>query len=101
MKLGSLPVVILLLCTSSVAWKPVSATNGSTNASNSSLVGYTTEGSHSEVEAKHEENSKCGDVEHEEFDSQVRLARVEFRRVETIFVVLMFIMVVVLAKMCK
>ncbi len=41
---------------------------------------------------------------HEEnrtFDSQVRLAGVEFERVDTIFIVLMFIMVVVLAKMGK
>ena len=39
--------------------------------------------------------------EEREFDSDIRLARVEFERVETIFVILVFIMVVVLAKMSK
>ena len=37
--------------------------------------------------------------EEEEFDSTVYLARFEFHRVETIFTVLVFIMVVVMAKM--
>lgn len=37
--------------------------------------------------------------EEREFDSTVYLARLEFHRVETIFTILVFIMVVVLAKM--
>jgi hypothetical protein len=37
--------------------------------------------------------------EEEEFDSAVHIARLEFHRVETIFTILVFIMVVVLAKM--
>lgn len=42
------------------------------------------------------------DVSEEEgFDSTVYIARLEFHRVETIFTVLVFIMVVVLAKMGK
>ena len=55
---------------------------------------------HAATEEHAKEGSECEDEEHQ-FDSQVRLARVEFERVETIFVVLVFIMVVVLAKMCK
>lgn len=39
--------------------------------------------------------------EEEEFDSTVYLARFEFHRVETIFTVLVFIMVVVMAKMSE
>ena len=50
--------------------------------------------------AKHEEEDKCRKHHEEgEFDSSVRIARFEFERVETIFIILVFIMVVVLAKM--
>ena len=42
-----------------------------------------------------------GGEEEKEFDSEVHIARLEFERVETIFTILVFIMVVVLAKMGK
>lgn len=54
-------------------------------------------------ELAHEEGEEevdiCGEEEEREFDSSVQIARVEFHRVETIFIILAFIMVVVLAKM--
>lgn len=46
-----------------------------------------------------EENTGGMEEEEREFDSTVYIARLEFRRVETIFTILVFIMVVVLAKM--
>ena len=48
-----------------------------------------------------EHNSKCGEKEERAFKSDIDLAKVEFERVETIFVILVFIMIVVLAKMSK
>lgn len=62
------------------------------NLSTTENVGHT--------EKPHGEESNCA-PEHQEFDSSVRLARVEFERVQTIFVILVFIIVVVVAKMCK
>lgn len=50
-------------------------------------------------EEEEEEVDICGEEEEREFDSSVHIARVEFHRVETIFIILAFIMVVVLAKM--
>lgn len=55
-----------------------------------------TEGAHGE-----ERRCKSEEVEEGEFESSVVLAKVEFERVETIFVVLVFIMIVVLAKMSE
>ena len=50
-------------------------------------------------ESKHVED-KC--AEHEEsFDSQVRIYRLEFERVQTLIIITVFIMVVVLAKLGK
>lgn len=48
-----------------------------------------------------EEEEECKEEVERAFDSTVRIARLEFHRVETIFIILMFIMVVVLAKMCE
>ena len=52
-----------------------------------------------------EEEDKCMEEDESDlesvFDSTVRIARVEFHRVETIFIILVFIIVVVVAKMGK
>lgn len=47
----------------------------------------------------HTTEAKCHGEDGREFNSDVKVARFEFERVETIFVILVFIMVVVLAKM--
>ena len=51
--------------------------------------------------ASEEEMDECVVVEEAEFDSTIRVASFEFHRVETIFIILVFIIVVVLAKMGK
>jgi len=47
------------------------------------------------------EKSSCTPHEERPFDSEVHIAALEFARVETIFIILVFIIVVVLAKMGK
>ena len=59
------------------------------------------EGNSSEEGHLLEEEDECVKEEERPFDSSVRIARLEFHRVETIFIILVFIVVVVLAKMCK
>lgn len=59
-----------------------------------------TNASEEEMEVE-EEGEDCEVVEEAEFDSTIRVAKFEFNRVETIFIILVFIIVVVLAKMGK
>ena len=78
----------------------VTCVRSSQNVTGQMAGGNSTTERVSHTEKPHTGSGIC-DSQHEEFDSSVHLARVEFERVETIFVVLVFIMVVVVAKMCK
>ena len=69
---------------------------------NSTTVTAGSHGNSSETEGSHEEEpGECEEESETEFDSTVRVARFEFHRVQTIFIILVFIIVVVLAKMGK
>ncbi len=92
----SLGLVVLALCLLLALLTPVASQSGenSTAVTEEREENSTEDSHHEEVEDKCEE-------EEVEFDSTVRIARFEFHRVETIFIILVFIMVVVLAKMGK
>ena len=92
MKLRDFALLLVLACATVARVRGQNGTEGNRSVTTIENVEHT--------EKPHREGGICG-PEHEEFDSSVHLARVEFERVETIFVILVFIMVVVVAKMCK
>ena len=95
----SLCLALLALCFVLLALLPSVAAqeeNNSTGPPRNDQHANSSDESHEE-----EEKDRCEAREEVMFDSTVRVARFEFHRVQTIFIILVFIMVVVLAKMGK
>lgn len=94
-------LVLLALCFVLLALLPPVI---SLEEENSTAPSRNNQHANSSEESHGEEKDRCEAREEREevmFDSTVRVARFEFHRVQTIFIILVFIMVVVLAKMGK
>ena len=82
-----LKLTLLLIGSQVLLASSVDAATTNVNETDDVSTGYSSEG------------DKCST--HEPFDSNVRITRLEFERVQTLFIVTVFIMVVVLAKLGK